>query len=130
MSWLTLLLPSLAPAVVDGFSQLIRKFTGTNSADPKNVAETIQLIAAQTERVKALADIDRLPDGASLWVLNLRGSFRYIAVGFIVTMTGAVSVFCLYEPKLLQVLPVFLDLTGACMSFIIGERMYLRVKQS
>ena len=29
----------------------------------------------------------------------------------------------------LSVVSIFLDMTGACMSFIIGERMYLAIKR-
>lgn len=128
MSILAMLLPSLAPAVIDGFRQLINKVTGAANGDPKNVQEAIALMQAQTDRVKALAEVDRLPDGASQWVINLRGAFRYVAIAMIVLITCFVCISSLYEPKLISILPILLDLTGACMSFIIGERMYLRLK--
>jgi hypothetical protein len=88
------------------------------------VAETIQLMEAQTKRVQALAELDKLPDGAAQWVVNLRGSFRYIVCGGVV---GAAVVGVLSGVDEAAGL-VLLDLGGACMSFIIGERMYIKLR--
>lgn len=121
----TILLPSLVPAVADGLRGLFARWTQGKGAQPQNVAEQIQLMTAQTERVKALAEVDALSPNAAPWVANLRGSFRYVAVGSVLLATlGAVLA------KVDQaVLLVLLDLSGACMSFIIGERMYLGLKK-
>lgn len=123
-SLLTMLLPALVPALSDGLRGLFNRFTNGAGAQPANVDEQIKLMEAQTERVKALAEIDALSPNASLWVANLRGSFRYLAVGGVLaaTLTG---VFTGADPAALAVM---LDLSGACMSFVIGERMYLKLK--
>lgn len=125
MNTLTLILPALVPALADGIRSLFAKLTGSAGANPQNVAEAIQLMEAQTARVKALAELDALSPNASRWVADLRGSFRYIAVGGVVAsaITGA-FVPGLPEPAMLMLL----DMAGASMSFIIGERMYLGLR--
>lgn len=121
-----MLLPALVPAVADGVRGLFAKFTGGAGAQPQNVGEAIQLMQAQTERVKALAELDALAPNASPWVADLRGAFRYVAVGAIVAAGVGVQ-FAASVP--LEARLLLLDLTGASMSFIIGERMYLGLKK-
>lgn len=121
----SILLPALVPALADGLRGLFARFTQGKGAQPQNVAETIQLMQAQTDRVKALAEIDALSPNASAWVANLRGAFRYCAVGGIL-LTTMVAVLVKAEPGSVAVL---LELSGASMSFIIGERMYLGLKK-
>jgi hypothetical protein len=125
VSLLTLLLPSLVPVFADSVRGLIGKFTGTAGAQPQNVSEAIALMQAQSERLRALAQLDTPPGQMSQWVADLRGSFRYLAVGGIVVATlGAV-----FTGVDAAALAVLLELTGASMSFIIGERMYLGLKK-
>lgn len=122
---LTVILPAIVPALTDGFRGLMAKVTGGAGGQPQNVQEQIALMAAQTERVKALAALDAIAPNASTWVANLRGSFRYISVGAIV-LAGIVGAF---TPGMdAAALAVLLDLAGASMSFIVGERMYLGLK--
>lgn len=124
MSLMTILAPALVPALADGVRSLIGKFTGGAGAQPQNVAEAIQLMEAQTKRVQALAELDKLPDGASRWVVDLRGAFRYVVCGGV--LAGAVGGVLLGVDQAASL--VLLDLGGACMSFIIGERMYLNLR--
>ncbi len=122
---LSLLLPAFLPVAADAVRGLIARFTGGSGAQPQNVAEAIQLINAQTARVEAMAKLDAPAGNVSKWVANLRASFRYIAVGVILLATLAAVFVGVEEAALL----VLLDLSGACMSFIIGERMYLKLRQ-
>jgi len=121
----TLILPAIVPAIADGLRGLFARFTQGKGAQPQSVAESIQLMQAQTDRVKALAEVDALSPSASPWVANLRGAFRYAAVGGILLTTLAAV---LAQAESAAVL-VLLDLSGASMSFIIGERMYLGLKK-
>lgn len=120
-----LILPALVPALADGVRGLFARFTQGKGAQPQNVGEQIQLMQAQTERVRALAELDALSPAAAPWVANLRGAFRYVAVGGILTAT-IVGSFVKIDPAALAVM---LDLSGASMAFIIGERMYLGLKR-
>lgn len=126
MSILTILAPALLPVAADAVRGIVAKFTGSAGAQPQNVTEAIQLMEAQTKRVQALAELDRLPDGASKWVIDLRGSFRYVVCGGVVSAAVVGVLSGVDEAAGL----VLLDLGGACMSFIIGERMYIKLRGS
>jgi hypothetical protein len=64
---------------------------------------------------------------ASQWIVDLRASFRYVIISAILLFTGVIVFF----PGIVgaTVIGVFLDMSGACMSFVIGERMYLSIKK-
>lgn len=124
MSWLSIVLPAFVPVLTDAVRGLVGKLTGGAGAQPQNVAEAIQLMQAQTERVKAMAELDRPSGDVSRWVSDVRAIYRYAAITLILSATaGAVAG---GAPEF--VILAMLDMSGACMSFIIGERMYLRLK--
>lgn len=119
------ILPALLPAAADVGRAVVARVSGGKGAMPQNVAERVQLMQAETDRLKALAQLDAPTGQVSPWVADLRASFRYVAVGAVVLATlGAVLV----APEAAGTL-VLLDMSGACMSFIIGERMYLGLKK-
>jgi hypothetical protein len=122
----SVLFPALIPALTDGVRGIFAKFTGGAGGTPQNVTERIQLMQAETGRLQALAEIDKPAGEPSLWVNNLRSSFRYIAIIIIWLATvGAVFTPTIPQPITL----IMLDLSGACMSFVIGERMYLTLRK-
>ena len=118
-------MPALLPAFADAVRGLVGRFTGAAGSRPQNVAEAIQLMHAEAAKLQALAALDAPAANISRWVANLRASFRYLAVGAIIASTLA-AVFVGVDAAALAVL---IDLSGACMSFIIGERMYLGLKK-
>jgi hypothetical protein len=122
---LTLLFPALVPVLSDGLRGIFARFSNNAGANPQNVAERIQLMNAEVGRLNALAQLDTPAGNMSPWVADLRGSFRYLAISGILVSTIA-GVFAQIDTAALAVL---LDLSGASMSFIIGERMYLAVKR-
>jgi hypothetical protein len=122
---LTLLLPALMPALADGVRGVVAKFTGGAGAQPQSVAEAIQLMEANTARAQALAVLDNPGGAVSRWVANLRGCYRYVITGAIVL--GAIPA-AIVAPEAAGTL-ILLELAGASMSFIIGERMYLQLKR-
>ena len=122
----SVLFPALLPALTDGVRGIFAKFTKGAGGNPVNVNERIQLMQAETARLQALAEIDKPAGEPSIWVTNLRSSFRYIAIIIIWLATvGAVFTPTVPEPITL----IMLDLSGACMSFVIGERMYLTLRK-
>lgn len=126
MNLLSMIIPAIVPALADGLRGVFARLINGAGAQPQNIDEAIKLMQAQTERVKALAELDALSPNASRWVADLRGAFRYVAVGgIIIGALAAVFVPGVPEPAAL----VLLDLAGASMSFIIGERMYLGIKR-
>lgn len=124
MPILGMILPALLPMVTDGLRGLFAKLTGGAGGMPVNLAERIQLMQAETEKLKALAEVDRPSGEVSRWVSDLRASFRYISIIAIWGVTGVAVVAGAAEAYTL----VLLDLSGMCMSFIIGERFYFKVK--
>ncbi len=124
MPLIGMILPALLPVVGDGIRGLIAKLTGGAGGMPVNLDERIKLMQAETEKLRALAEVDRPAGEVSLWVANLRASFRYISIIAIWTVTGVAVVAGAAEAYTL----VLLDLSGMCMSFIIGERFYFKVK--
>jgi hypothetical protein len=123
---LGLILPALVPAFTDGVRGIFAKFTGGAGGQPQNMQERIQLIQAETEKLKALAALDTPSGEPSKWIVDLRACYRYV----IITTILIATIFVVYSPGIqLGIVSVFLDMTGACMSFIIGERMYLSIKK-
>jgi hypothetical protein len=125
-SLISLILPALVPAFSDGVRGLFAKLTGGAGGTPQNMQERIQLIQAETEKLKALSALDTPTGEPSKWIIDLRAAYRYVIITFILIAT----IFVVYSPSIpTAVVSVFLDMTGACMSFIIGERMYLGLKK-
>ena len=126
-SIVSLILPALVPAFADGARGLIAKFTGGAGGQPQNITERIELMKAEAEKLQALAALDSPSGEPSRWIVDLRASFRYIIISAIMIFTAIV----VFNPDIVgaAVVAVFLDMTGACMSFVIGERMYLTLKK-
>ncbi len=119
---LSLVVPALIPAVADGLRGVFNRLTGGAGATPQNVEERIKLMAAENERLKALAELDRPAENISPWVANLRASFRYVAGGMIIL--GAVST--LYFQADLLVQDAIWNLAGSVFAFLFGDRMYIK----
>lgn len=124
-SFLTLVLPALVPVASDAIRSVVARLTMGAGALPQSVDDRIKLMGAENDKLKALAELDRPTGEVSRWVANFRASFRYFAVSGILAATIAGAFWGLDA----AVLTVLLDLSGACMSFIIGERMYLGLKK-
>lgn len=122
----SVLFPALIPALTDGVRGIFAKFTGGAGGTPQNITERIQLMQAETARLSALAEIDKPVGEPDKWVTNLRTSFRYVAIILIWVATVA-AVFTPTIPEGITL--IMLDLSGACMSFVIGERMYLTLRK-
>lgn len=123
---LSLILPAVVPALTDGVRGIFAKLTGGAGGTPQNVNERIQLMQAETERLKALAEIDKPAGEPSKWVVDVRAIFRYAAI----TLIWIATIFAVFTPTVEQgIVIMLLELSGACMSFVIGERMYLSLKK-
>lgn len=117
---LEILLPALIPALTQGFGSLVTKLTG--GAKAQTVDELVKLGQLEIDKMKALAELDAPHGTPSQWVVDLRSSFRYIAV-LLVWVFTALAVFTPTVPP--ELVELLLQLAGATLSFIIGERMML-----
>ena len=119
MMWTTLA-AALAPAAIDAvkgiFGAASRKWIGLS------VDDQIKLQNADIEKVKALSALDNPYGTPSQWVVDLRGSFRYIACAVFV-IGGIATMFI--APALA---PIGMEAASAASSFIFGERMLLSLK--
>lgn len=118
---LALIVPALIPVASDAIRGIVGKFTGGAGASPQNVEETIKLMGAETERLKALAELDRPVGEISKWVADLRASFRYIMAA-VVIIVAAISIFIPNLPP--HYVEMVWQSAGSVWSFIFGDRMY------
>ena len=120
---LSTLLPALLPALTDGVRGVVAKFTGGAGANPQNVDEVIKLQEAETKRLQALAELDKVSAGVSLWVSNLRASSRYVAVWVAIVQYPIVL---MLKPEQAEFSAQFAQ---SAFFFLFGDRVYLHLKK-
>jgi len=124
---LATILPLFGPVIMDGFKMVFSKLTGISMGEPRSFSERLEFYRAETDRLKAIADLDRPSGAISRWVADLRASFRYICVGLIILVTLAyLIVFGALEKDMAAA--YLMQLSGSTIFFIIGDRIYLGLK--
>ena len=122
---LSLLLSAGLPILLDllktAAPALSRKFIGVS------VQDQIALDNAAVERTKALAELDNPYGEPSQWVVDLRGSFRYVAALVLILGGGLLAIYGATE-AVPEALAAGLDLAVAPFGFIFGERLVLSYK--
>lgn len=125
---LTSLLLSAGLPILTSFIQNVggavsRKFFGLS------VDDEVKLSQAESAKLTSLAALDNPYGTPRQWVVDLRGSFRYIAAtvlvvgGVVLAIYGAVT----YDPEALQ---TGLEVASAPFGFIFGERLMLSLNGS
>lgn len=90
----------------------------------ESVDDQIKIANADIERLKALAALDTPGGTPSQWVIDLRGSFRYIAATVLILAGCTMAWYAVvYKDPILFTAAV--DLAGAPFGFIFGERLVL-----
>lgn len=80
------------PVLSDGLRGVFARFTGGAGAEPQNAQERISMMAADTERLQALAALDNVGETYK-WVNAVRGLVRPLtALGLIATYAGVVAI--------------------------------------
>lgn len=135
---LTLLLPALTPALADGMKGMFQKFFG--GTKPIEVEDQVKLMAAETEKLRVVADLDRPTGNPSQWVVDLRASFRYLAAAAIILGTVALTAVFFgatyIKPEyaqsaaLVALLDLFAQMSASVFSFMFGDRVYLGLKKA
>lgn len=109
---------ALIPVMSEGIKQIMVKFIG--GPKPTSIAEVIQLGNHEIDKLKALAALDNPGGTPSQWVINLRGSSRYIAaiavIGVGITMPFVSGV----EPT---VAAISLEAANIAFGFLFGTRI-------
>ncbi len=118
------ILAAVIPAAIDlvktAGGAVSRRFFGMN------VDDQIKLMQAETDKLRAIAELDS-PHGMqpSLWVINLRQSFRYIAALVIITIGAVMAYLARGDADTVQ---SSLSLMTLPFSFIFGERYVMGLK--
>lgn len=121
---LTTLLSALIPVGVEGIKQGITSLTG--GVKPTTVAEQIQLDEQDIKRLGALASLDNPGGTPSQWVVDLRGSSRYLAA-FLVIIGG---IGLSFVPNVdVAVKLVGLEGANIAFGFLFGQRIVSNFKK-
>lgn len=121
---LTTLISSLVPVGVEGIKQFISSKLG--GVQPTTVAEQIQLDEQDIKRMQAVAALDNPGGIPSQWVVDLRGSSRYIAA-FIVITSGVVIAFTPAVDNEIKLLS--LEAANIAFGFLFGQRIITNFKK-
>lgn len=120
-----LLASTLIPAGVDLlkgiFTTVQKKVTGIT------VEDELKIKAADTEQLKALAQLDAPGGTPSGWVINLRAAFRYIASIIVIFVGLFIASWGIYD-KNQEVITMGMELIGMPCLLIFGERMHMTLK--
>jgi len=125
---LTLILPALLPAIIDLVKNAFSRVLGIETGQPQNFNERLEDKKLDIEKLKAIAELDRPQGNVSKWVSDFRASFRYIAVGVIV-VAAIIYNFLPEASQTATSLNYLNELAASATFFIIGDRVYLGLKQ-
>ena len=117
----SIILPALVPAAIDIVKTTVERIVGVKA---QTVDEVIKLRESEVNKLKALAELDNPGDNPSQWVVDLRGSFRYILASL--SIISAITT--LYIPTDEIVVNYAWQAASAVFSFLFGEQLVLRMK--
>lgn len=121
---LTTLLSALVPVGVEGIKQAINAKLG--GVKPTTVAEQIQLDDQDIRRMETIAKLDNPGGTPSQWVVDLRGSARYLAA-FLVIGGGIALALVPAVPVAVQL--VGLEAANIAFGFLFGQRIVSNMKK-
>ena len=129
MPLLSLLLPALIPVAADGVRSLFGWLFGASGAQPQTVKEAVELMQAEVAKLEALAKLDAPAGTISLWVADLRASFRYLAAAIIILGTfGLIILKAGGLPVDEGTIEILLQMSGSIFAFMFGDRLYLSLR--
>lgn len=129
---LAMILPAFAPVLADGLRAIFNRVTKGAGVRPANVGEAVQLMEAEAKWVAAMGALDSPGPNVSRWVSDLRGSYRYLAATFIISLAYGLVVAhgAGYLNVPMDTQQTLLDMAGSAFSFIFGDRMYAHLKRN
>jgi hypothetical protein len=114
----TAVLPAVMDILKKGAERII---TGRRMT----VDDEIRLMQAETEKLKALAELDRSETNISPVIANFRASFRYVFCLLIFLGT----LLCIFGDVRQEFTGAMLDLLSGVVFFLIGHRTYLYLQK-
>lgn len=121
---LNTLLSALIPVSVEGVKQGLNALTG--GVKPTSVAEQIQLDDQDIRRMETIAKLDNPGGTPSQWVVDLRGSARYLAA-FTVILGGVVLAFIGGIDPTVKL--IGLEGANIAFGFLFGQRVVTNFKK-
>jgi len=107
------ILTAFIPTIQYVAGRIVDKYTGGPA--PSNAQEAIQLMNAETEKLKALSDLDNA-DGAAQWVQTIKGLQRPFAVVLILSAWYFVALRTGIQLQDLE------NLASAVIFYLFGQR--------
>lgn len=114
----SVLLPAVVDMVKSGVSEWWKKRVGLS------VDDQVKIDAAATDRIKALAELDKPYGTPSQWVTNFRAIFRYAIATLLIILGLVVCIFGIVKNNK-EIWIAGIELMFSPFGFIFGERMYL-----
>lgn len=115
---LTTLISALVPVGVEGIKQYI--VTKTGGVKPTTIEDQLKLDDQDIKRLEALARLDNPGGTPSQWVVDLRGSARYVAA-FLVIVGGVGAAFV---PNIDTSVKLFaIEAANIAFGFLFGQRI-------
>lgn len=118
---LSAIIPALLPAAADGVRAIINRVTGGAGAKPANVAELIQLMQADTDRLKTLAQLDQVVGQVHPIVADLRALQRPALATLILVAYMAAVFFGDAQQSTLDMLGSYAQMVTF---YLFGDRAY------
>jgi len=126
----TTILPAILPALTDGLKLGIRKVLGAPMTKPKTVEEEVKLIQANTERLRAIAELDKPEVGIHPFVANYRALFRYVLATLVIGSTMLLTFVSLDDPTVKNYTITYMfDMARSAFFFAYGDRVYRNLKK-
>ena len=114
---------ALVPVGVEGIKQIIGRFNG--GVRPTTIAEQIQLDNNEIQKLQAIAQLDNPYGQPSQWVIDLRGSSRYIGALFVI-LVGIGTLFLPVQPEIQR---IGIEAANIAFGFLFGSRIMANLKK-
>ena len=121
---LTTLLSALLPVGVEGLKQLIVNKAG--GIKPTTIEDQLKLDEQDIKRMQVVASLDNPGGIPSQWVIDLRGSARYLAAGFVIV--GGLGT-ALVPDLDVTVKFTALEAANIAVGFLFGQRIVSNFKK-
>ncbi len=115
---------ALVPVASEGIKQGLSKLLG--GPQPTTIEDQIKLGNHEIEKLKALAELDNPGGTPSQWVIDLRGSARYLAAGLVLCV-GLSTPFVQGIPE--PIVLASLEAANIVFGFLFGTRIVANWKK-
>lgn len=123
---LSAILPALLPAAADGLRGIFSRITGGKGALPQNIGEVVQIMNAETDRMRALAQLDTPTGELYKWVSSFRALQRP-ALSTLIILGYMIAVFASDASQ--ETLDMLGSYAQMVTFYLFGDRAYNYIKK-